>query len=701
MTTRFTILSILFASIFSNMGWHTAHGQYLEWAKSIQGSATNESYGNAIDRWGNVYTIGTFKGSADFDPGPGIFSMTSQLQSTNDVCVFKVDPKGNLLWAKRMGSKKQDEGLAIAVDLEGNAYLTGNFRDTCDFNPGTAVYNLPALGSNDIFIVKLSKDGNFIWAKQIGGGKGAHAPSSIGVDAYGDIVLAGYFYDSLDFDPGTGKQHLISAGSNDAFLAKYNSNGEYIWAMRMGGKASELCYSLSTGLSGDIAITGIFGSAAAPTAEFGNLTLTTSGAQDIFVAKINKNGNVIWAKSMGGSGLLETGKAIAIDNEGNIYTTGYFGFMNPLADFHPGSGTYNLDASKGNIFLSKLDSSGEFIWAKQIGNNSNSTMLNSLSLKIDQHDKIYLTGMFYQSANFDPNSENVLLVADSNSQKDVFVSKYDSDGKFIWLKHIMSLGAFGTTLCNAICLDTSSGSIYITGSFSPSADFSPGDNSTVIHTAVESNRDIYIAKLSCITTDSLSITACRSYSYNGHEYEESGDYVNTFVNTIGCDSTIVLHLSITRPDTSIVVKDQTLLAKDQNASYQWLNCKTQTLIENATSQEFTATEAGAYAVILTLNECSDTSTCYSVQPASLKEDLHGQAIALYPNPNKGQFTLQSNQSLTNASLHLFNILGQSLLKKEGLQGTQVALDISNHPDGVYLLQIRQNDQNMIFKIVKE
>jgi hypothetical protein len=187
------------------------------WAKQMGGTDYDVGQGIAVDMAGNVYTTGYFQGTADFDPGPGSFNLTST--GNEDIFVSKLDSAGNLVWAKQMGGTSGDAGQDIAVDAAGNVYTTGFFYSTVDFDPGPGTFNLTSTGDTDIFVSKLDSAGNFVWAKQMGG-TDPDAGYDIAVDAAGNVYTTGYFWGTADFDPGPGSFNLTSAGFSDIFVSK-------------------------------------------------------------------------------------------------------------------------------------------------------------------------------------------------------------------------------------------------------------------------------------------------------------------------------------------------------------------------------------------------------------------------------------------------------------------------------------------------
>ena len=194
------------------------NAQTLEWAKSFGGANEDYGYSITVDTLGNVYTTGYFQGTVDFDPGAGTTNLSSN--GFADVFVQKMDPQGNLLWAKSFGGAGSDRGNATTVDASGNIYTKGDYRDTVDFDPGSGVTNLSSNGfAADVFVQKMDPQGNFLWAKSFGGSS-VEIGRSITVDASGNVYAIGEFIGTVDFDPGAGTTNLSSNGGADFFVQK-------------------------------------------------------------------------------------------------------------------------------------------------------------------------------------------------------------------------------------------------------------------------------------------------------------------------------------------------------------------------------------------------------------------------------------------------------------------------------------------------
>ena len=355
---------------------HNANAQALQWAKSMGGAYNVYAISIALDGSGNVYTTGSFEGTVDFNPGAGFYNLTSGIVS---IFISKLDAFGNFVWAKAMGAVSGDgQSRSISLDASGNVYTTGSFMGTVDFDPGAGVANLTPSGIYDIFISKLDASGNFVWAKAMGGTGSESVGGSIALDGSGNVYTAGSFLGTVDFDPGAGVFNLTSAGVRDIFISKLDASGNFVWAKAMGGVVDDWCYSIALDGTGNVYTTGFIDGTADFDPGAGVFNLTSAGYEDIFISKLDASGNFVWAKAMGGTASLSVGRSISLDGSGNVYTTGCFV---GTVDFDPGAGVANLtSAGINNIFISKLDASGNFVWAKAMGGTGSESVGGSIAL---------------------------------------------------------------------------------------------------------------------------------------------------------------------------------------------------------------------------------------------------------------------------------------------------------------------------------
>lgn len=456
-----------------------------EWANQMGGGFNDTGASITVDTSGNAYITGNFEGTADFDPGSEIFNLTSS--GGSDVFIQKLDSVGNFLWAKQIGGTSDDYGASTIIDVYGNAYTIGSFMGTVDFDPGQGTVNLTSVADYDIFIQKLDFNGDFLFAKQLGGASNNYG-NSISVDILGNICTTGSFLGTLDLDPGTGIYNLTSAGDYDSFVLKLDSDGNFLWAKQMGGTFSDEGFSIAVDGFGNIYSTGYFQGTADFDPSPGIFNLTSTGLDDIYIQKLDPNGNFVWAKRMGGT-LFDKGFSIALDISGNIFTTGGFG---GTADFDPGSETFSLtSAGDFDIFILKLDTDGSFLWAKQMGGIS---MDVGFAIAVDAAGSAYTTGHFRETVDFDSGSGTFSLTSTGNSN--IFVHKLDANGGFLWAKRMGGTSyAFGTS----IAVDAFE-NIYTTGYFNETLDFGP---ETVSFISVGSS-DIFVQKLSQLHTLDLN-----------------------------------------------------------------------------------------------------------------------------------------------------------------------------------------------------
>lgn len=468
----------------------TIKAQNFEWAKQFSSSGVVSGASIITDASGNVYTTGYFSGTADFDPGPSNVSLTSS--GSNDIFISKLDAAGNFVWAKNIGGTGNDVSYSIAIDVSGNVYTTGNFFGTVDFDPGAGTFNLTSAGNADIFISKLNAAGDFVWAKGMGG-TGTDQVLSIIIDALGNVITSGFFQGTADFDPGAGAFNLTSAGSWDIFISKLNGAGDFVWAKRMGGTGNDVSYSATIDASGNVYTTGSFDGTADFDPGGGSFILTSFGLSDIFISKHDASGNFIWTKRMGGSS-RDQSNSIAIDASGNVYTTGYF---KGTADFDPGGNTVDLTSAGGtDIFISKLDASGNFVWVNGMGSTLDD---HGVSIKADNSGNTYTDGGFSSTVDFDPGAGIFNLT--SAGGKDIFISKLDASGNFIWANQ------FGNTFDDyaASLFVDADNSFYITGNFDGTVDFNPGPG--VFEMTNAGLKDAYMLKMNEAATPPLISSA--------------------------------------------------------------------------------------------------------------------------------------------------------------------------------------------------
>jgi len=325
-------------------------------------------------------------------------------------------------------------------------------KDQQNFNHKQTIYD-----SNELL---FSQNPDWKWVSKANGISLDQASGySITSDNMGNEYVTGQFHGIAI----VGTDTLISNGWYDIFVSKYNANGQMLWTQHAGGEGADFSYGITVDNSGNVYITGSFGGygtygsllSPGPSMTIGSTTLTSSGGDDIFVAKLNSAGIWQWAQKAGGTTSSDIGRNIIADNIGNIYVTGFFGgtaVFNSIS-YTAYGGPYDVD-----IFVAKYNSSGILQWVKTAGGNGGDY---SYGINFDKGGNILLTGAFSDTAYFN----NIALI--SKGGRDIFIANCSPSGIWQWAN---GAGGSGDDAATAISIDTS-GSIYTTGSFQNTANW--------------------------------------------------------------------------------------------------------------------------------------------------------------------------------------------------------------------------------------
>lgn len=427
---------------------YDATGAY-QWAVRIGGS--NADIGKCVYHYsgGAVFVCGTFEGTVDFDPGAGTSNLTSQTAAS--AFILKLDPSGNFVWAKTIGSNMGTNLESFYVDFSGQVLMAGDYTGTVDLDPGAATVLVATTGQTDVFLVQLDASGNYTWGKTFGGSSFDHC-ADVAVNGSGEIILTGYFSGSCDFEPGTGTTSL-TASSTDIYVAVYSSAGTFTWVKGIGGSGADAASSVViTGT--DIAVTGSFESSVDFDPGSGSTILTAAtGISDGFVLALTSNGTFAWAAEMGGSS-VDGGQSIARDIAGNLYVSGRF---SGTADFDPGAGTSNLVSAGGlDIFMLKLTVAGAYVWSAKIGGTAGDV---GNCIVVDGNDNVYLAGYFSGTADFDPQGGTVNLT--SGGQDDIFFGRYGQSGVGITENGAASINVYSNPCSDFIQVTLSTNDIAV------------------------------------------------------------------------------------------------------------------------------------------------------------------------------------------------------------------------------------------------
>lgn len=387
-------------------------------------------------------------------------------------------------FALGIGSTDFETSSDIAVDASGNMYVTGSFKGTVDFDPGTGTVNLTSVTTGpDIFIASYDATGTYRWAFSVGGTPPTGMSSdnhgrSIAVDESGNVVVSGNFIGTMDFDPGAGST-MLSAGTWNTFVAKYTPTGNFLWAFKIGPYSSAY-NDVAIDAAGSVVVVGTFrgthdfnpgsGTANLSSAKVSSKKNAASSL-DIFVAKYSSTGAYQWAFRIGNQH-QDWVDAVDIDDNGNIYITGMFGEVSSTVDFNPGSGTANLTGY--GTYVARYSSAGAYLWAFKL---AAVYPVGSGRIAVEGGGSVVVSGGFQGTVDFDPSSGTASLTGVStNGRYDIFIARYSSAGSYQWAFTPAAEGS-----ANGLIID-GSGDVYVTGIFEGVNDFDPGSGTVSLPT---------------------------------------------------------------------------------------------------------------------------------------------------------------------------------------------------------------------------
>lgn len=319
------------------------------WAKSFGGTSVDMGL-DIVAGSNEVYVSGRYQGTIDLDPGANTSNVTSN--GSLDAFLLKLDENGDFLWGNSFGGTSNERAESIGLDSLGNVIALFFYNGTVDFDPSASVSNLTSAGGSDAAIVKFDANGNFIWAKGMGG-TSTEEPSKLVIDSNDNIITTGYFSGIADFDPSGAIANLTATGSFNVFVSKLDEDGNYIWAKAIKSDVNCDAKGIAIDSNNNILVNGLFSGITDfnPDSVIIN-NVTSNGGNDVFVTKLDENGNFIWGITAGGYGNDLARGVIVNKTNDDIYTTGAF---LDTVDFDPSGSMYNLtSAGLKDVFVLKL-----------------------------------------------------------------------------------------------------------------------------------------------------------------------------------------------------------------------------------------------------------------------------------------------------------------------------------------------------------
>lgn len=650
-------------------------------------------------------------------------------------------------WVKSWGgptasSQTMESPAALVTDNAGNIYTTGAFSMTVDMDPDPgSTLNFTAQGLSDIFIQKLNPEGKLVWAKQLGssGNQWTETGYDLALDKNGALLITGAFCGTVDFDPGAGVFSLTATGFSNSFILKLDTSGNFTWVKTIEG-SDNTSNGVTTDDQGNVYATGTFRGTTDFDPGTGISTLAPATSTDIFLLKLNSNGDFVWAVQNFAIGSGNVGRKLVVDDKHNIYvgsakrmvtsnstaahiwkldnvgntiweyiadgprnttdllrdidmsTDGFIyatGLFADTVDFNAG-GTPNIQVSKSGRdgFVLKMNTAGQVLWVRTVENFSCD------AVKVDSRGNVAVIGQFTGSLDFDPGPGVFNLSSQSLDRSDACVWKLDREGQF------MDAYCFGSTSydgARGIDIDRF-GTVYVAGTFAlpgfadtgvARIDFDPG--SGILDAPVYGGGDAFIVKFICKDTSSSTVhqNFCGSFIFNGETYTEPGTYTQHLPNAVGCDSIIRLELSLLMEEAPLIrINVLELSTLQLYNTYQWL--LDDQIITGATARNYTVTQNGSYTVEVTdENDCPGTSDPYVVSNVGIANEAIEKAnMRVYPNPAINTVYIQKPKGHL---VSLWSIDGRQLLSPT----TQNTISIATMAIGTYWLKITDDKGNRI------
>ena len=507
-------------------------------------------------------------------------------------------------WIRQFAGPNAQTSRQIAVDNAGNSISCGWFEGVVDFDPGDFSAVSSSQGAKDAFIVKLNGQGVYQWHYAIGSSQDDLA-YDVDVDGVGNVYVTGEFRGTVNFNPA-GSTTLTAFNGYNSFVLKIAADGNFEWVRKFGGTNSgyESGRAIDVDASGNIVSSGVFYGAVDFNPGAGINELNFSNSYACYVSKLTTTGDFVWAK--GFPGFYTNPVEIKQDGTSNVFIVGTF-YSN--VDFDPGMASFTLVGQYYDTFITKLNSLGDFVWAKHF---TSSSTCNTTEIEFDAAGNIYGVGHHNGTTDFNPDLVATEIVSAPSGSWRPFLVKLNSLGMLQFVKQLspnavgtaqalefdnqgnmLIAGTFyGTSDFNPDPIDefpmtsvnTSTDDIYITrldadanfvfavtiggssadlvtgldmnpannittlfGTFSGTCDFLPGINQATL--VANGSTDNFIAQyLQCLPTQaSIEETACGSATINNLTYTTSGEYVQILTSFFGCDSTLTIDLTINQP----------------------------------------------------------------------------------------------------------------------------------------------------------
>ena len=625
----------------------------VQWAKSAGVSGNQYTQSVVVDNNDNVIVTGYFMSpSISF----GTYNLTNFNVGEAHVFIVKYDSAGNVLWAKSTGDSDIGYVLSCTVDATGNIYICGFFKsNTLTIGP-YVLTNDYAGTYGKLFYAKYDASGNVVWAKNSINTNRSNAMNAICSDKLGNIYATGHYQDA-SITLGTVTLTNSSDTYQDVFLLKMDASGNTIWAKSFGGSNHDVGNSVAVDQEGNVFVTGNFRS---PSIKLESTVLTNilSPSNDIFTAKYNSAGNLLWAKSAGSTS-NDYATSVTVDNLGNPYIGGYY-TGDPFT-----IGNFNLKLSSPttlDLFIAKYSKNGNVEWAKTASKVSKTASVIN-SVYADNKSNVYATGSFSGATIF---FDTITLKPDfPNNTNNIFLVKYDSLGIEIWAKCYAGLGF---SEGKSVFADKKR-NVYLTGSFA--SETIKFDTITLKNDL--RNVDVFITKIGLDTTrNNYEVNFCASdlkITLTAPANNKYYTWLDSKDNLIGNGQSV----TITNPVDSAVYSckfknsiDSTIIntytlikyASKADFSFSLQDCKTNTI-------QFTNLSSGKQGTLTYLWDFGDGETSIEKDPKHkyVADVVHYVSLTITNPPSICTNTI--SKPITYITKLSVNITGDSTFCKGG------------------------------------
>ncbi|MES2284136.1 MAG: SBBP repeat-containing protein [Bacteroidota bacterium] len=724
MRNGYRILVIIFLLTNKN-----STAQDFQWAKQAGWYAFDLGLGIGTDDDGNVYVAGKYELNANFG------GTSVNCEGNHDIFVAKYGPAGDFKWVRTAGGILGDYAHALACDGDGNVYITGEFEETARFGSVTLTSN----GDNDAFVAKYDTNGDLQWAKCLGGGDGSDRGLGV-LQSNGNIYITGNFQRTAYFEDGN---TFICGGGLDLFIAKYTSEGIFQWIKQAGGPGYDEGDAVSNDSDGNVYVTGYFSNSA----NFNGTTISSNGGTDIFIAKYNPIGDLLWLKDAGGKG-DDYGFGIKVDDTGGLFLTGGF-----ERDAKFDSISLSSLGDRSDIFIARYTSSGDAVWVRKAGGRMDDY---GRAITLDAKSNCYITGFYGLSAIF-----GITTITGADSAE-IYFASYDENGNYKWVLKAggpaddSDLSPHGGILEMGLCLCTDpSGDLFASGAYRSNSTFGStslgnwGNHTEIFITKIGLSFDLSKAfilpsKTATFCSDgdvTLNTQENSTYKYkwkkNGVTIEGAtrfnynanspGSYTVMIIlenDSIETDATVVtaaknIAVSIAPSDPIFCQDSSAVLITNKHDEYEFEWKRNGEIIPEANQKFYRTDKSGDYQVKIIQGSCFAWSgitnislqTCPDQDVATnnyLNDTINTTLInndsllvKIYPNPNSGLFTLEINmvhitEHASQANVEVLNSIGQIVYNKltsfeKGYINEHIELEDSV-PTGIYFLQVTIGDK---------